>query len=90
MPAKIGPSFAKTVILPEEKDVKSSSFSNGEKPKIEFELKSVGESSKKASDFMSMMNKEKENRPSREEPIEKTIRDDNVYLQVFFLHIFLN
>ena len=32
---------------------------------------------------MSTLNKEKENKQLREEPIEKTIRDDNVYLQVF-------
>jgi hypothetical protein len=81
MPAKVGPSFAKTVILPQEKD---SKVSLNEKPKIEFELKSAGESSEKTSDFMSIMNKEKESKQLREVPVEKTIRDDNVYLQVSF------
>lgn len=82
IPAKVGPSFAKTIILPNEKDSKFSS--NIEKPKIEFEIKSLDESSKKPSDFLKLIDKEKEAKTTKEEPVEKTIRDDNVYLQVFY------
>ncbi len=91
IPSKLGPSFAKTVfIIPQEKDAQSSS---SEKPKIEFELKDGGKTT--SSEFSDFMSKEKDEkafsgRKTSKEPlknellVEKTIHEDNVYLQVTF------
>ena len=84
MPSKIGPSYVKTVsIISQQETDTQGETANKEKPKIEFELKDTGlqsSASTKKNNFSNFM--ENQNKPAKEEIVEKNINDDNVYLQV--------